>query len=191
MTSIPAWNDQGVLPAIDIADPTSANRSPYPVSMLEFAKRFGFTPERRAILRGFLEYRAEIHKYGYTNGFQWLDGSFSEDVEHIEMRPPNDIDVVTFLEDDGQPDEAIIATADPNISDGKYVKEKYRVDGYLVELNQLPASEIVSWSTYWYSMWSHRRNQNWKGYVQVELAPKEDEEVMKFLEEADTPKEQQ
>lgn len=26
----------------------------------------------------------------------------------------------------------------------------------------------------WYSVWSHRRSQLWKGFVQVDLAPAED-----------------
>jgi hypothetical protein len=29
-------------------------------------------------------------------------------------------------------------------------------------------------SAYWYSVWSHRRNQRWKGFVHVDLAPSAD-----------------
>jgi len=28
--------------------------------------------------------------------------------------------------------------------------------------------------SYWYSMWSHRRNGLWKGFVQVDISEKED-----------------
>jgi hypothetical protein len=31
-----------------------------------------------------------------NQGFQWLDGSFAEQIELLEGRPPKDIDVVSF-----------------------------------------------------------------------------------------------
>ncbi|WP_414651656.1 DUF6932 family protein [Hafnia paralvei] len=33
---------------------------------------------------------------GLAEGFQWVDGSFTENIELIERRTPNDVDVVTF-----------------------------------------------------------------------------------------------
>jgi len=33
---------------------------------------------------------------------------------------------------------------------------------------------LVAHSAYWYSVWSHRRSQLWKGFVQVDLADTED-----------------
>lgn len=36
------------------------------------------------------------------------------------------------------------------------------------------AERLTRHSAYWYSVWSHRRNQLWKGFVQVDLAPGED-----------------
>lgn len=67
---IPPWTALGVLPAIDAARPTSPERSPYPVSLLDVVTRFGTSPERRAILGGFLGYRAELHRLGLKEGFQ-------------------------------------------------------------------------------------------------------------------------
>src|SRR5437867_13022888 len=94
---IPPWNPEGLLPAADMANPTSANRAPYPVTLSDVVMRFHTSAERAAILTGFLDYRAALHAAGLTTGFQWLDGSF---MEHIEVgarrRPPNDIDVVSF-----------------------------------------------------------------------------------------------
>lgn len=29
-------------------------------------------------------------------------------------------------------------------------------------------------SAYWYSLWSHRRNGQWKGYLQIDLLPTDD-----------------
>jgi hypothetical protein len=64
--------------------------------MLEVAQRFAGLPGRRHLVEGLLRYRADLAKLGFVRGFQWLDGSFAEDVEANEQRTPNDIDVVTF-----------------------------------------------------------------------------------------------
>src|SRR5437868_13267322 len=93
---IPAWTAEGVLPPIAVAEPTSTLRSPYVVRLSKVVLSFGTNPERRAILEGLIEYRAALHAAGLVRGFQWLDGSFLEQVELLESRPPNDIDVVTF-----------------------------------------------------------------------------------------------
>ena len=50
---------------------------------------------------------------------------------------------------------------------------------------------IIESSTYWYSLWSHTRDGQWKGYLQVELANVEDEtartEIGKGVEEGGQP----
>lgn len=180
--SIPAWNTLGVLPPNDPLDPTSPERSPYPVPLLDVVMRFGTTAERRRVLRGFLGYRATLHGLGLIEGFQWLDGSFTEHVELLERRAPRDIDVVTFLTvpDDFNPsdDEAALIEHDA-------AKTKFLVDSYFVELNILEPWEIVARSAYWYSMWSHRRNQAWKGYLQVDLNPAQDQEAHDWLTQRD------
>jgi hypothetical protein len=176
---IPRWNARGVLPPIDFANPTSLYRSPYPVSLLELVVRFGTTTTRRSILQGFLAYRAELHKAGLDAGFQWLDGSFTENLETAERRAPKDIDLVSFLEGSAQLHDATIAANDA--FDRSRAKTHYLVDGYFVELDALPSHEVVSWSAYWYSMWSHRRNQDWKGFLQVDLAPTEDKRALRRL----------
>jgi hypothetical protein len=45
--------------------------------------------------------------------------------------------------------------------------------GYLVHLG-LDPKELAGHSAYWYSMWSHRRSQLWKGFVQVALTADDD-----------------
>lgn len=96
---LPHWSNAGVLPPVR---PNhlgySPDRSPYAVSLLTLVERFSTTPERIKILQGFLQFRAFLHELGVTSGFQWLDGSFMEQVELLESRSPNDIDVVTFFE---------------------------------------------------------------------------------------------
>lgn len=34
---------------------------------------------------------------------------------------------------------------------------------------------------YWYSLWSHRRDDSWKGFVQVDLDPEQDAAVRQSI----------
>ena len=54
-------------------------------------------------------------------------------------------------------------------------------DAYVVDLDGLVPSKLTTLAAYWYSMWSHRRNQAWKGYLQVELSPSEDARAAALL----------
>jgi hypothetical protein len=60
--TIPAWNALGLLPPIDADSPVSFHRSPYTVSLKDVVMRFATSPERRAVLQGFLGYRHAVHK---------------------------------------------------------------------------------------------------------------------------------
>ena len=94
---IPDWNSQGVLPPIRPgAGGDSTERAPYRVSLQQLVERFAISPARAATLRGFLDYRAALHAAGVIVGFQWVDGSFVENIEALEGRQPNDVDVMTF-----------------------------------------------------------------------------------------------
>ena len=57
---------------------------------------FANTPERRAILKGFLELRAALRQLQIVNGFQWVDGQFLED-DRQKRTAPDHIQVVTFF----------------------------------------------------------------------------------------------
>jgi hypothetical protein len=173
--ALPLWNSLGLIPPIDEQQPTSAERSPYVVSLTDFVLRFGQTPPRRKVLDGFLKYRAALHAAGLVSGFQWLDGSFLENVEVIEARAPNDIDVVTFFDLPAGKSQNDMLQQFPELfptSRGVHLKlkETYSVDAYVEHLGKAP-SRLVRQSSYWYSMWSHRRNQVWKDFVQIDLAP--------------------
>ena len=170
----------GLLPPIDSEQPTSADRSPYTVALLDVVMRFSTSPNRQTILTGFLEYRAALHNMGITDGFQWLDGSFLEDVETLERRPPVDIDVVTFLR---SPAGFVPTPEQVAILDHDSAKQQFHVDSFFVEIDKLPPETVVSQSAYWYSMWSHRRNQAWKGYLQVDLAPDQDQQAREWLQQ--------
>ena len=178
--AIPAWNALGLLPPLDPGLPTSPQRSPYPVSLLDVVMRFSTSLERRRVLAGFLGYRATLHRMGICVGFQWLDGSFLEDVETLERRFPRDIDVVTFLR---TPAEYV--PSDEDIAVLNRAKVQFYVDAYFVELDELSPDVVVAQSAYWYSMWSHRRNQAWKGFLQIDLAATDDVRASQWLAQFD------
>jgi len=177
---IPKWNAQGVLPPIDpTGAPTSASaRSPYRTSLVNVVMHFNTTPERVKILEGFLKYRAALHGLGLVRGFQWLDGSMLENIEILEQRAPKDVDVVTFYYLPAGKTQTDIMTAGMPVLVN--TKDQYKVDAYMVELGS-PAETLVERSRYWYSMWSHRRNGLWKGYIEVVLDPAGDEAAKKNL----------
>ncbi len=173
--ALPPWNSLGLIPPINEQQPTSAERSPYTVSLTDFVLRFGQTQPRKLVLDGFLKYRDSLHAAGLVSGFQWLDGSFLENVEILEARDPNDIDVVTFFDLPAGKSQVDMLQLFPDLfpttrAAKKKLKDTYFVDAYVEHLGKAPG-RLVRQSTYWYSMWSHRRNQTWKGYVQIDLAP--------------------
>lgn len=176
--AIPAWNASGVIPPVSSTEPTSAERSPYTVSLSDLVLRYATSPKRIHILSGFLQYRSRLHEAGLREGFQWLNGSFHENVEVNEARDPNDIDVVTFyrLPVGFDQQQALTQFADvfPQTAQARLtLKATYFVDAYIVSLG-LPGPLLVQHSAYWYSMWSHRRDATWKGYLQIDLDPQED-----------------
>ena len=174
---IPDWDEAGVIPPMDRRDPVSFNRSPYRVSLIDVIARFGNTQIRRELLSGLLDFRAEIHRAGLTRGFQWIDGSFVEDVERTrpDSPTPRDIDVVTFYYvPDGRTDESVYY-ASPGVFDNARVKDVHKIDSYFVALSQTDSEIVIELAAYWYSLWSHTRDEKWKGYFQVSLDPDEDE----------------
>ena len=62
--TIPDWSNQGFLPPADPSNPTSPQRSPYAVALLDVVMRFSTTPEQRQILSGLMAYRTALHNMG-------------------------------------------------------------------------------------------------------------------------------
>ncbi|WP_457329477.1 DUF6932 family protein [Rhizobacter sp. P5_C2] len=181
--AIPEWTPLGILPPMDSQNPTAPQRSPYSISMLDLVMRFATSPARHQILSGFVHYRAALHAIGLVSGMQWLDGSFMEHIELLEQRAPRDIDVVTFLH---SPPGFAPGPDNTSVLDHDEAKARFHVDSYFVELDKLPARTIVSLSTYWYSLWSHRRNATWKGFLQVDLEPATDLLARQWLDRYDS-----
>lgn len=180
--SIPAWSSAGVLPPIRPSAPgNSPDRSPYAVELAAMVDRFSTSPERMAILDGLLRFRADLHEAGITSGFQWLDGSFLEQVEALEGRAPRDMDVVTFLDLPPGQDQRSLVQHYGMLFDQKHVKTTYDMDAYFVVLGQPLDMGSVRRVSYWYSLWSHRRDGLWKGFVQIDLDPSQDGDARAIL----------
>jgi hypothetical protein len=183
--SIPDWTVEGFIPPHNPVSPASVDRSPYRVGMVDFILRYSTSANRRRILEGFLNFRQALQNLDLTQGFQWVDGSFLEDVEHLEHRSPNDLDVVTFAHLPGGLDQRSLFNQDFNLFTPHQSKSLYLVDSYFVQLNNVSAEYLVERSRYWYSMWSHRRSGQWKGYIELDLNPINDQIALANLQRAD------
>jgi len=180
---IPAWNISGVLPPIRPGEPGhGADRSPYVAPLHRVVERFAVSSERIPILQGFLDYRHALHGIGIVNGFQWLDGSFMEQTEILESRSPNDVDVVTFFHLPTGMDQQSLAQDHGDLFRPALTKAQFHVDGYPCLLGEPTEYRHERQIAYWYSMWSHRRNGVWKGFVQVDLSPREDQAAGRALD---------
>ncbi len=179
---IPGWNISGVLPPIRPGVPGhDQDRSPYKVNLLNVIDRFSTTMERCQILLGLLDYRAALHDANLVQGFQWLDGSFMEAIEIKELRAPNDVDVVSFFHMPENVTQAEFALEHGALFDSDNTKTLYKVDAYPAVLGEETDSIFVNQVAYWYSMWSHTREELWKGFLEIDLSPEYDEEAKLVL----------
>lgn len=179
---IPGYTISGVLPPYIGDDPTMRPAmSPYSATLAELCKRFATSDERIRILRGLVAYRRALKSAGFSGGFQWIDGSFVEDVETTRGRPPGDVDVVTFT--------SLTPTldfTDPQVSDGflaqfsdlldpQQCKIDYACDAYLVNLSAPPIT-LVDDTRYWFGLFSHQRETAlWKGILVIDFEGNEDD----------------
>ncbi len=169
---IPKMNPSSVLPPFLGEEPgaSAAAMSPYPSTMLEVAQRFATSPERIAIFRGLLSYREAVRELGLTEGYQWFDGSYVEDVETHRGRPPGDIDIVTFTPIPGTlTEKRAMVNANLPIFHSKMAKDTYHCEAFFVDLT-IPALSLVDRTRYYFGLFSHQRETfQWKGMLQVPL----------------------
>src|SRR5687768_15782472 len=145
---IPPYDANGVLPP-HLGNPTnSLEVSPYRTDVLEICVHFATTPERIAILQGFLRLRAAFASGGMSQGFQLLDGSFLEDVETTEGRPPRDLDVVTMFWQFPIAQQQALVHSIPDLNDRNQLKANYGVDHYFFDAGVHPQL-TVELSQYW------------------------------------------
>lgn len=165
-TSIPPFNHEGMLPPVPSDFPCDMIRSPYPVSMMDLILRFGTSPQRCNILRGFIRLRHMLFSNSFK-GFQWIDGSF---VERLPDREPNDIDVVSFVDHSINSDMLFDIMVGDKLISSFGSKEEYLCDSYMVDMSiDIPKIETIEATTYWFSLFSHTRESVWKGMLKIGL----------------------
>jgi len=178
---IPHFNQSGVLPPfLPGSEPTDiAAVAPYKTTLFALVEHFSTCDKRKEILRGLLNYRVNLKRLGVTNGFQWIDGSFVEDIEKIRGRAPSDIDIVTFAY---RPDDLketdkweSLVNERLDLFHPLQSKSQYLCDAYFVDFT-LPPTTIVNRTSYWFGLFSHQRDSFlWKGMLQIELSEDEGE----------------
>ena len=172
------WDDDtGIIPPV--WGDGMGDRSPLPCSIVGFVKAFAFTPHRAKLIQGLLDYRAILRKCIGRPAIQWVNGSFAENIESLEARDPNDIDVVTVF-----PIQAILddkKCSEAKLNDHAYLKETYHVDAYHLPLGQLAFEQEIRMLTYWFVQWSRRRDGRWKGFLQLLLYDDEEEQARELL----------
>ena len=171
---IPHFDHNLVLPP-HLGDPVNSGQlSPYPCTTLDLCERLGTTVERRAILGKFLDFRERLSGEGLTNGFQWLDGSFLEDVETRDSRPPRDLDLVTVYWGYNEAFQTGLASRFPEFASPRLSKTAYSLDHYPFDAGADPPVTLEQ-TRYWILLFSHNRQGVWKGMLRIELdTPAED-----------------
>ena len=190
--SVPAFTMAGLLPPYCGADPSQQNlMAPYPTTVEVLAQQFSATPARRAILQGLLAFRQGLNQAGLCDGFQWLNGSFMEQVEVREGRDPGDIDVVTFHR---RPPHVradalwqVFFNSNAQLFQPVHNRSRFHCHAYFVDLDT-DAAWLVAQARYWYGLFSHRRvTGEWKGLVEVPLALSQSDTTAAGLLGAATP----
>lgn len=165
---IPAFTIDGVLPPyIGPLGPGDAAQAmtPYVATAVELVTTFATTEHRKNLLQSWLDHRAAFRGLGFTQGFQWIDGSFVED------KVPQDLDVVTFsrrpVRAAGAQALERLMRANPEQCIRGPVKRRYNLDAFFVDLDG-SKEVLVDATRYLAGLFSHRRGDDlWKGMVQV------------------------
>lgn len=169
---LPPFTLSGVLPPYhpDVG-PTAnaAGRSPYRVDPEVLVARYATSPERKLLLRNLFAYRQTLRDLGMT-GYQWIDGSFVEDVEQNRGRPPADIDLITHVFRPIQHSDAVAWDEFLDQNWGEIQPQGYGLHCFLLDLMN-PPPVVVSQAVYWFGLFSHQRDTAlWKGIVQIDLS---------------------
>jgi hypothetical protein len=146
--------------------------SPYRATVDEFVAQFATSTERRMILQGFLQFRRDLRMKGAW-GWQWLDGSFLEDVESQQGRAPYYLDIVTFLVRPASITTAaqmdFFVKSNLGLFERAQTKANFHCDALYVDL-ALGLYNVVSLSRYYFGLFSHQRvTAVWKGMLEIDF----------------------
>lgn len=178
---IPDFDHNNVIPP-HLGNPAlMTDLSPYSCNTLELCQKLATTKERVEILKGLILFRQKMTQNAIIDGFQWLDGSFIENIEITEKRPPRDLDLVTFfgglsIEEQQAKREDFIEFFNPSLA-----KDNYKLDHYAVDYCYRP-DVTVEMTRYWIQLFTHNRLGVWKGILRLELNTTDiDKEALDFL----------
>jgi hypothetical protein len=157
--------------------------------MTEFVARLGTTPGRKQLCRNLISYRKLLAGDGYTEGFQFIDGSFVEDVERTRGKEPSDLDVFSFLsaplkyqQDFSAWNAAGLPFWRTEIADRDRNKARFGLDTYALLLQETNLPTLIQQIIYWYGLFSHQRETfAWKGFVAIPLDPSGDDAALGSL----------
>jgi hypothetical protein len=178
---IPSFDHNNVLPP-HLGDPTDRSHlSPYQCSILEVCHNFSTSANRILILKNFVRFRQRMTITGIIYGFQWLDGSFLENVEISQNRSPNDLDVVTFYGNLSIVEQTNIRASFPEFVNPGLSKANFFLDHYIVDYSYNP-DVTVEQTRYWLQLFTHNRLGVWKGILRLPLnTPIEDQHALDYL----------
>lgn len=173
--SIPDFDHNLVLPP-HLGDPRlPGDLSPYPCTTVELVEKYNTSPERRNILEGFLNFREKLRQENLgANAFQWIDGSFLENIELQQSRAPNDIDVVTVYWGYDRAFQSNLISKFPEFASPTQAKANFSVDHYPFDAGESPQN-TVEWSRYWALLFSHNRQGVWKGMLRIDIDTQADD----------------
>jgi hypothetical protein len=144
---------------------------------------FATSEDRKSLLRSLFQYRKALRDFGFT-GFQWIDGSFVEDVEQTRGRSPADIDLISHIFRPEGLWNAELWDAFVGEHMNALVPQGTGLHCFILDLMQPPES-VVSQAVYWFGLFSHQRDTAlWKGLVQIELDV-DDAQAIAMLEAED------
>lgn len=168
MSPIPRFDHNNALPP-HLGDPRDKSHlSPYQCTILELCHSLATTRDRIDILKGYIKFRIRMTQMGIIYGFQWIDGSFLENIEVSENRSPKDLDVVTFFGGSTAINHANIMASFPEFGNPDLSKLNYHLDHYPVDYTFRP-DVTVEFTRYWIQLFTHKRNGVWKGILRLPL----------------------
>ena len=178
---IPDFDHNNVIPPFIGNDATEyGENSPYLCTSLELCERFATSEDRKQILLGFINFRLALRNFGFTNGFQILDGSFLENIETSEQRSPKDLDLLTIYWGYDISFQQNINNNFPAFFNPEMAKQDYLLDHYFLDM-YIPSA--IDQIFYWNQLFSHNRNLVWKGMLKIIVnTPEDDIKALNYLQ---------
>lgn len=175
------WNSDGVIPPF-ISPEQFSPSSPYRIGIVDLIQLFSLNATRVKLLESLLDFRQKLYRIGLNSGYQWIDGSFVEDVESIRGREPRDIDLVTFYDlPAGTTTQEDLQEIEPSLFDHDGIKSQMKLDTYWLKIAH-GEKYFSNFLLYWYRLFGHQRETfAMKGYFEILLDSNADQQARAIL----------